>query len=649
VRICLVSAEHSPWGGIGHSQRHLARTLATRHEVTLVHSGAPSAEGHAPLADSGVREVLAEPGPELSEVSFCSEEHLHSAAVLEAIEGAYGSAGPDYVEVCDYRAQGLVALQARRSGHPLFERTLFGVRIASPAEMIALHDGSSTQPRMRLLADIEREQLRLTDRLLWRGGDILDLYRRFYPFRLPEAVLIRGPFSRPDGEPPAEPRPTTEPLRILYAGRLQQFKGALDLAEACLRLPSEDWRLTMIGADTPTAPGGQSVRLTIESMFGEDPRLRIEDPVPHEELQRRWRDHDLLVIPSRFEVWSNVGIEAMRSGLPILATPVGGPSELVDHGVTGWQVDDVGPDALRRGLVRLLSDREEVERVRASGEIFARFLAFTDPEQVLESYERLLSAVPGKRRSSPAPAGPAGGGPLVSAVIPYFAAATHVEEAVGSVLAQTHAEVEVVIVNDGSFEPEDEILDRLAEDRRVRVVTQLNRGEPAARNLGARLARGEYVVMLDADNALEPEFVGRALEVIRREPDLAYVTCWLRFVGPDGAPIPGASGYAPLGNRVVFDDVDNWDGDALAILPRRLFSELGYRYEESAAIQSDWELYRRLREDGRFGAVLPERLARYRVSPDSVLRAHGEAVHRRGWEEALSRRTLRRTRWTAEA
>ena len=95
------------------------------------------------------------------------------------------------------------------------------------------------------------------------------------------------------------------------------------------------------------------------------------------------------------------------------------------------------------------------------------------------------------------------------------------------------------------------------------------------------------------------------------------------------------------------NDSNNWDGDAIALLPRRLFSELGYRYEPLAGMQSDWEIYRHLREDGRFGAVIPELLARYRVHPDSLSRAYELALHRRTWGEARTRCRKRSTRWTA--
>jgi glycogen synthase len=641
VKICVISSEHGRGGGIGHSRRRLATLLAQRYEVTLIHSGEVD-DRRWTAADSGVREIVAKVSPQLTDSVFSHDNHRRSAAVLDAIEEAYGSDGPDYVEVPDYRAHGLVSMQARRAGHPLLRDTAFYVQLCSSDELLSLHDRTFADRRRQLLADLEREQFRLADGITWRGGDTLDAYRRYYPFPLPEAVRIRAPFDRPAAPPTAPARDPGEPLRILYVGRLQRFKGAIDLAEACLRLPGDDWRLTMIGADTPTAPTGQSVRMTIEEMFGDDPRLTLEDAVPYEELQRRLPAYDLLVVPSRFEVWSNATVEAMRAGLPVLATPGGGPYELVEPGVTGWHTEGLGAGAVRDGLRRLLENREEIESVRSSGAIFERFLALTDPEEILESYERLLGSIPPPKRPPRPPAEP-----LVTGVIPYYRAAPYVGDAVGSLLAQTHRNLEVVVVNDGSFEPEDVVLSKLAADPRVRVVTQLNGGESSARNLGACLARGEYVAMLDADNALEPDFVARALETFRRRPDLAYVSCWLRFVAPDGTPISDPAGYAPLGNGVVRDDAENWDGDTVALLPRKLFSELGYGFEPASGIQSDWELYRWLREDGRFGVVIPDWLVRYRVLGESVMRAHGSGIHESSWAEALARRALRQTRWTA--
>src|SRR3954470_13547131 len=355
MKICIVSAEHSPDDGVGIALRRQAELLSGRHEVTLIERP--------------------EPSEALDRMSFAGEDHLRSAAALEAIEAAYaGGEGPDVIEVCDCRALGLVPLQARAAGHPLLRETTVVVRISATAELVALHDGRSALPGEARAAELEREQLRLADRLFWPGGDVLDLYRRYYGDAvLPLPVRVGRPFPVPSEPPQRIARSGRGPLRILYAGRLQRLKGVLDLVEACLGLPEDDWELTLIGADTPTAAMGQSVRLTIEAMCEGDPRIRVEDVLPTEELQRRFADHDLLVSASTFEVCANVVLEAMRAGLPVLATPVGAQTEVIEHGVSGWLAEEVGAGALRTAIARLLTGRGEVERVRDSGEVFAAF------------------------------------------------------------------------------------------------------------------------------------------------------------------------------------------------------------------------------------------------------------------------------------
>lgn len=623
MRICIVSAEHSPYGGIGNALRLQAELLSAHHEVTLIERP--------------------EPSEALARMSFAGEDHLRSAAVLEAIEAAYaGGEGPDVLEVCDYRALGLVPLQARAARHRLLRKTRVAVRTSATAELVALHDGRSMLPGERRAAELEREQFRLADRLFWPGGDVLDLYRRYYGDELlPLPVRTGRPYPVPAHPPRVESR--GGPLRILYAGRLQRLKGVLDLVEACLGLPDDDWELTMIGADTETAAMGQSMRLTIEAMCEGDPRVQIEDPVPHEELQRRFADHDLLVSASTFEVCANVVLEAMGAGLPVLATPVGAQTEAIEPGVSGWLTEGTGTVALRSALTRLLADRAEVERVRTSGEVFAAFSRFTDVAPLLAAYESLGEPA---ETASPVPVAGAGE-PSVTAVLPYFRAHLYIEEAVDSILAQTHRNLDVVIVNDGSFEPEDAVLDRLAADPRVQVVNQLNRGDLTARNLGLSLARGDYLLMFDADNVLEPEFVARALAMFGERPELAYVTCWLRFVDAEGNELDGG-GYAPLGNRVLSEEGENWDGDTSALLPRRVLDLLQPPLAADGPMQGDWLLYRRLRALEEYGAVIPERLVRYRVLPQSLLRGLDEELHARAWAEGKDWRKLAAVRWTGQ-
>lgn len=588
---------------------------------------------HAELLRGAHEVELIEVPTGLDDLVFAGPGHARSAAALEAVRSRYGDRGPDYLEVRDSDLLGFVPLQARAGGEQVLAATAIGVRVGPSTELRNLHDRVLSQPANLLAAEIGRYQLSRADLLLWPGGECLDLYRRHYgalgvelppPLRAPAASVPLPHPVRAAAAPDA-------PLRILYQGRLERWRGVLDLVDACLGLPADGWELTLLGTDTATATMGQSVAFAIEATSGDDPRVRLlAEPA---ELGDGF---DLLAAPARVAAASDEVAAALAAGLPVLATPVGGLVEQVEEGVDGWFAADIGPEALRRELARLLAEREQLERLRP------RPSAVGDDEAVLAAYGELADRIDARPTAVHV-----GERPLVTGIVPYFGASRFVRETVDSLLGQTYSPLEVLIVNDGSFAAEDAILEELGERPRVSVVTQANAGESSARNLGAVLARGEYLVMLDADNAFEPSFVERAVAACERDPDLAYVTCWLRMVDENGIGFDPPHGYAPLGNAVVAADERNWDGDAMALFPRRVFTELGYEYHPEGSMHSDWELYRWLRQEGRFGAVLPSRLGRYRILPESLLRAHGEEIQDYGWNESRDRNLQRGMRWTA--
>lgn len=644
MRVLLVSSEHG-LGGLGISVARLGSLLAREHEVTVVHSYedvVPGRDDDPP----NLRHVVVDPS-RLPPIAFSCDDHARSAALAAAIEEAYGDQPPDYAEFPDYRGHALVPLQARAAGSPALRGTTIAIRLRGLAEVMCLLDGTWPRPEHRMVFDLEHEALRLCDRIVHPGDSVVAAYRE-----LTEGIDLGGAERvhlsfEPGPEP--EPRPSRGegPLRILFAGRLQRVKGVLDLVEACLEVEDENWRLTLAGGDTETGPMNQSVRMTIETMVGDDERFEILGPVPHEDLQRLYAAHDLVAIPSYFEAWSNVALEAMRAGAPVLAAPCGGLAEIVDDGVTGWHAEGPGREPIRKALERLLADRAEVGRVRASGAPRARFLELTDEDKVLTEYRDLLASNPPKPQKNALTTHFRGLGdgnePLVTGVVTYFGERETVREAVDSLLGQTHRNLEVIVVNDGSFEAEDRVLFELAGLDRVRVLHKPNGGESSARNLAALDAEGEYLAFLDADNTLEPGFVARAVAMIEADPEIAYVTSWLRFFGDEeeARARGAAAGYAPLGNAVRSDDAINSDGDTIALLPRRLFTREGYRYEERGVLMADWELYRRLREDGRFGAVIPALEANYRMRAGSLSNLGAGNLHALAWDEALSRRRLR--------
>jgi glycosyltransferase involved in cell wall biosynthesis len=241
--------------------------------------------------------------------------------------------------------------------------------------------------------------------------------------------------------------------------------------------------------------------------------------------------------------------------------------------------------------------------------------------EIVAAYEELAARPGGGRRRPVVRARTSGDSdeqPLVSAVIPYHGLARHVGETVASLFEQTYPRIEVTIVNDGSFEEEDWLLAQLSAEYPLRVVTTRNSGLGAARNMGVLASAGSYLLPLDADNALAPEFTARCLELLEARPELAYATTWLLYVDEDGNSGTGPDmGWQPLSNDSPLNAETNVAGDAVALIRRRVF-ERGFAYSEELTSYEDWHLYRELHRAGLAGAVIPERLVRYRVRPDSM-------------------------------
>jgi len=124
------------------------------------------------------------------------------------------------------------------------------------------------------------------------------------------------------------------------------------------------------------------------------------------------------------------------------------------------------------------------------------------------------------------------GAPLVSVVMPCHNAVQHVEEAVSSALGQTHAAVELIVVDDGSTDGSDAVLARLAARHgpRLRLLRTPQRGAYPARNFGLREARGEFIAFLDADDWWLPQTVEKLLRALLEQgADLSY--CGWQNVG----------------------------------------------------------------------------------------------------------------------
>jgi len=118
--------------------------------------------------------------------------------------------------------------------------------------------------------------------------------------------------------------------------------------------------------------------------------------------------------------------------------------------------------------------------------------------------------------------------PLVSILIPCYNAAPWVGDTLKSALAQTWSNVEIILVDDGSLDASLTIARQYASER-VQVVAQPNQGASAARNHALKLAQGDFIQYLDADDLLAPDKIARQLERLQRYENHVASGEWGRF------------------------------------------------------------------------------------------------------------------------
>jgi len=125
---------------------------------------------------------------------------------------------------------------------------------------------------------------------------------------------------------------------------------------------------------------------------------------------------------------------------------------------------------------------------------------------------------------------------LISVVIPAYNAAPFIAETIGTVLKQSCARWELIVVDDGSTDDTEAVVRPFLSDARIRYVKQANAGVSAARNHGARLAKGEFLAFLDADDLWDERYLEKKLDYLARHPDAGMVVGNIRVMDRQGKP-----------------------------------------------------------------------------------------------------------------
>lgn len=206
----------------------------------------------------------------------------------------------------------------------------------------------------------------------------------------------------------------------------------------------------------------------------------------------------------------------------------------------------------------------------------------------------------------------------VSVIMPAYNAERYIEDAVMSLIGQTHADWEVVIVDDASRDSTLEIVRELAVgEPRIRVVvSESNLGVSGAANLAVEHARHGLLARLDADDLSEPERLRSQIELFERDAGLVLAGTAATIIDEEGAVV-GAF-VPPTDDRSIrrYFVSDNPFIHSSVMFRRSAFEAAG-RYA-GARLLEDYALWMLMADLGRI-ANLPELLVRHRSHAQSVM------------------------------
>lgn len=231
------------------------------------------------------------------------------------------------------------------------------MRIAAGGKVLTLHGVFSEQIGYlhgglagRLGEWVERRALKWADAVTAVSAAVAEHYRRL------GVEVAYVPNAVDPADLPGEGVRLYD-AQVVYCGRLSREKGVDALIDAFKRVRANA-HLIVIG-------GGPLERELREAARG-DPRIHFTGPLPRSEALKLVKGSDVFVLPSRHEGLSTALLEAMAMGVPVVATRVGGNTELVEHAVTGL-LTDPEPIQLAQAISLLLEDRALARRLAEAG------------------------------------------------------------------------------------------------------------------------------------------------------------------------------------------------------------------------------------------------------------------------------------------
>lgn len=201
---------------------------------------------------------------------------------------------------------------------------------------------------------------------------------------------------------------------------------------------------------------------------------------------------------------------------------------------------------------------------------------------------------------------------LISIVIPCFNDIEFIEQSVSSALNQTHSQVEVIVVDDGSNLETKKVLKSL-EPKITKLIIQENLGQSKARNIGIEAANGNYILVLDSDDYFESTFCEKAFAIFKNNLDSKLVSCHANLIFENNK----TTLFKPVGGT-IYDFLFSNAALGTSMFKKEDWDNCGGYDETMKKGFEDWEFFIRLLKTGGSAEIIQEPLYNYRKRTNST-------------------------------
>jgi glycosyltransferase involved in cell wall biosynthesis len=639
----LLTGEYPPdyGGGIAAYSFHTVQMLRQRGHQLTVFAAAENAPGNIQVEESseGVRVVRfgTDQSPQSSALGQFAHWSYDAALVLAGFCRKEGL--PDALEVQEYLGMPYFLLQRRLALEDDLANLPVLVTTHTPLYLCRKYNHL---PSYRFpgywIGEMERFSMLAADEVVYPSNYLRNEIEKDLPQIGEHSRVIANPYQIQGG---AIPELSNANRRgFLFTGRIERRKGIEALLTAFSKLweAGLDEPLHLVGDDWFDELNQCKMSETIQKQHGRFISAGLlvwEGKQPPQVVRQRLESARAMILPSLLENYPYAVLEAMAAGCPVIVSDSGGHAELVEDGISGYVFSHQKAGDLEQ-KIKLICDlnRSEYERMissaRARVEQVSGYKAVApQKEEALEwareqvRPRKLYPFLRTIERDStqayePVVTGEMG---MLSVVIPFFNLGEYLEDTIKPFENLKDIAFEIIVMNDGSTDqPSLEKLGELKNEYHFRAEHSENLGLPAMRNIGAKLAKGEFLAFIDADDWMDPVFYQRAIEILRQYENVSFVGCWAAYYGDAGGYWPTWTPEPP------YAMVHNPINTGALVYRRADFLRFGLNDPSFEYGMEDYDSMLNLLDNGRRGVVIPEPYFKYRVRNNSMFHSTTDVI-----------------------